>query len=63
MAFIAKFPGRCGICDDPVELGDECDYTEDDELAHVDCINADGIDDSREAVCPDCWTIHAGECI
>lgn len=63
MAFRAKFPGRCNICDNPVEPGDECDYTDDDELAHVYCINTDSIEDSTAAVCPDCWTIHAGECI
>lgn len=36
MPWAAKFPGRCGLCDDPVLEGDECVYV-DDEVCHADC--------------------------
>jgi hypothetical protein len=36
MSFEAKYHGRCGICDDKIELGDECHYV-DDEVCHIEC--------------------------
>lgn len=35
--FAAKYPGRCGICDDKIEKGDECAYDE-DEVCHAECV-------------------------
>lgn len=34
--FIAKWGGRCGVCQDEFYPGDECHYV-DDEVAHEDC--------------------------
>lgn len=35
-AFEARYPGRCGLCDDDFEAGDGVCYFE-DEICHVDC--------------------------
>ena len=37
MAFTAQYPGRCGICDEPIDEGDLVAY-DDDELCHQACI-------------------------
>jgi hypothetical protein len=34
--FTAKWGGRCGLCDDRYEPGEECAYW-DDEVCHADC--------------------------
>ena len=34
--FEAKYPGRCGLCDDDIDPGDEVCYA-DDEVCHLDC--------------------------
>jgi hypothetical protein len=38
MTFTAKYFGRCGICDEDIDPGDECDY-DDDEVCHAECID------------------------
>lgn len=59
MSFEARFRGRCGNCDGRIEVGDEVRYEyPDDELVHDRCPAESG----PTEVCPDCWTIHAGEC-
>ena len=35
-SFTAAYYGRCGICQDQIEPGDECHYV-DDEVCHKDC--------------------------
>lgn len=63
MAFQAKHPGHCSACGERIRQGEYVRY-EDDFLVHDDC-PAD-IDPERpgrqERKCPDCFTIHAGEC-
>lgn len=35
--FIAKWGGKpCGVCDEPIEVGDECMYI-DDVVSHAEC--------------------------
>jgi len=34
--FTAKWGGRCGVCDEEIDVGDECQYV-DDEVCHVEC--------------------------
>jgi len=34
--FDARWEGRCGICDDRIDVGDEVCY-QDDEVCHYDC--------------------------
>lgn len=37
--FTAKWGGKpCGLCDEKIETGDECQYYE-DEICHLDCIS------------------------
>ncbi|PQM45688.1 hypothetical protein C1Y40_04132 [Mycobacterium talmoniae] len=59
-AFQARFPGRCGRCDNPITVGDHVHY-DDDELVHTDC-DTDTLPDSTGTACPNCWLVHAGAC-
>lgn len=34
--FIARYPGRCGVCGEDIDVGDECHYV-DDEVCHEGC--------------------------
>lgn len=63
MTFEAKYPGRCA-CGDPIDPGDLCTYTEDDEIAHAECNLLDGPTNihAAETPCPDCHLVHAGGC-
>lgn len=63
MSFSAKYPGRCGHCDNRIEPGQQVRY-EDDELVHDDCVPTPDLDAPRrnERACMECWTTHAGEC-
>jgi len=69
MSFRARFPGRCGVCQNTIDEGDSCDYL-DDEVVHAKCVFGDLIDGGkeqrarvREAMCSECFTVHAGECL
>lgn len=64
MTFTAKYSGRCASCDDRIHPGDTVTY-DDDELVHAVCEvrSLPNSRDDRSAVCRDCWTIHAGECL
>lgn len=59
MTFTAQFPGRCGICDEAIRVGDTATYV-DDEIAHVNCPTPTVLADP----CSRCWTVPAanGEC-
>ena len=35
--FEAKWGGRCGICQNDIEPGDECQFV-DDEICHLECL-------------------------
>lgn len=39
--FIAKYSGRCGICDETIKAGDESCFV-DDEICHADCAEEEG---------------------
>lgn len=59
MSFEAKYPGRCGICDNRIDVGDQCTYSE-DEVVHTKC---DGPPKNpRDGMCTQCFLVHAGEC-
>lgn len=64
MSFIATYPAKCGACPDRIYPGDSCTY-EDGSVVHVYC--ADRVDPDEparnERRCPECFTIHAGECL
>lgn len=67
MTFNAKYPGRCGDCGERFDVGDFIKYNGPGLLVHSDCEwAAVTMDDftlgPRETICPDCYTIHAGEC-
>jgi hypothetical protein len=36
MTFTANYRGRCAICDERIDPGDECTYV-DDEICHAEC--------------------------
>jgi len=38
--FEARWPGRCGLCDDDFDDGDDVCYY-DDEVCHVNCAEAE----------------------
>lgn len=65
MSFQARYPGRCGSCEERIHVGDSVQY-EDDELVHADCptpaVNQFTVG-PRESLCASCFTIHAGECM
>jgi hypothetical protein len=46
-AWIAQYPGTCGLCELPIKEGDECTFV-DDEAVHRDCAEEDGYEVSEE---------------
>lgn len=65
MSFEAKYHGHCANdCGDRIEPGDQVEYIG-DELVHGHCDLPDDPDEPtrNERRCPDCFTIHAGECL
>ena len=63
---VAQFRGQCADCGGQIEVGVEIMRRDDLEgWAHVKCDPAlDAlIVRPNEAVCPQCWTIHNGECL
>lgn len=65
VSFTAKYSGACAY-GDRIEPGDQCTYTDDDEIAHAECDQLDGPANIHQApapfVCPKCRLTHAGEC-
>jgi hypothetical protein len=65
MTFQARYPGRCAACDERIHEGDDVDY-DDDQLVHATCptpppdLFSVG---STETVCPQCFTVHRGDCL
>ncbi|MCT7373207.1 hypothetical protein [Mycolicibacterium llatzerense] len=64
MSFQAKYPGRCVSCGERIHEGEWVRYEDDDSLVHDNCDEAPDVDapQRNERKCPDCFTIHAGEC-
>lgn len=65
-AFLARYDGPCAAdCGRSIRADDPVRYV-DDELMHAECA---ALEDSGSppprpsAICPSCWTIHAGECL
>lgn len=65
MSFQAQYPGHCWYGDE-IEPGDLCAYTDEDEIAHVECDQLNGPANIHApkpvATCPQCHIQHAGEC-
>lgn len=59
MSFTARYHGECAG-GDHISPGDLVQYDADHELYHEDC--ADVLSE-RDAICPHCNTIHAGDCL
>ena len=59
VTFEARFPGRCGVCDEAIRPGDMATYVE-DEIAHATCPQPTVLADP----CPRCFMVPAsnGEC-
>ena len=65
--FPARYAGRCAAdCGRPIEVDDEVGYV-DDELVHADgCADREadaGRREAKQAACPACFLVHAGECL
>lgn len=62
MTFTAKYPGRCGVCDERIRPGDLCAYAE-DVVVHADCPEPEATRTARP-VCGRCHmeTAANGEC-
>jgi hypothetical protein len=58
-AFEARYPGRCNECDEWFSEGTMIRYNSSDEIVHEDC---GGWDDPVPDACPECHTVHKGEC-
>ncbi|QBI97303.1 hypothetical protein KD930_gp59 [Mycobacterium phage Kevin1] len=62
MSFEARYPGACAY-GDRITPGDLCTYTDDDEIAHVECKALDGAANVHASnACPTRQLDHAGEC-
>lgn len=59
-SFNARWSGRCADCDEWFDVGELVHYV-DDELVHDRCSGEELKPESPP--CPQCWTVHAGECI
>lgn len=59
--FLAEYPGRCGACGEPIDVGELARYV-DDEVVHVECFT---LEEAFRDICPDCFTERAvnGECL
>lgn len=62
MTFEAKYPGRCGVCDEQIRPGDSCTYAE-DVVVHEDC-PAPAATRRQMPVCDQCFmeTAANGKC-
>lgn len=47
MTFLARFTGRCGLCQEPIHVGDEVEHL-DSELVHSACADDFPDDDDRD---------------
>ncbi len=61
--FDAKHRGRCGNCDEQIDIGDSVTYDE-DEVVHIGCVGQSltaglGV---QEKVCDSCYLVHRGDC-
>lgn len=68
MSFEAKYRGKCARCGDNITPGDHIEYEDDyrGDLVHAtQCAEQPNPDEPKrnERNCPDCFTIHAGECL
>ena len=59
MTFEARYPGRCGVCDERIQPGDQATYV-DDEIAHATCPQPVALAEP----CDRCFMVPAtnGEC-
>ncbi len=64
MTFPARYPGRCGGCDQGIQPGDEVEYV-DEQLVHAGCIPMPEVETEPRPVCPTCFTTIAlnGACL
>jgi hypothetical protein len=60
--FEAKFPGLCEDCGGGFEAGDEVRYQGDD-LVHADPDGCEAMKPVTGAPCPECFMVHAGDCL
>lgn len=60
LTWLAKFDGKCPNCDRPIRAGrDEVEWGPDGtRVVHADCCPV-----AESQPCPNCWTVHRGECL
>lgn len=65
MSFEAKYHGTCIMCEESIEPGQVVEYDGVGDVVHTRCpaILDDDEPQRNERRCPDCFTVHAGECL
>ncbi len=58
--FEAKYRGKCGACEERIEVGDLVVFV-DDVLVHEDCEGAALVDAKNLDVCPRCFLVRPCE--
>lgn len=62
-SFTARFPGICEECQEGFEKGDEVRY-DGDHLVHADPDDCEAARPAPTAApCPECFMVHAGDCL
>lgn len=51
--FVARFPGRCGACDEAIRVGQSVRYADEGDLIHADCEEFPPVE-RPVTVCPTC---------
>lgn len=63
MPFVANYSGICFTCEERFPAGEKITYTDDGDIAHVECEERGEPPVRRmPAVCSKCFIAHAGEC-
>lgn len=61
--FPARYPGRCGACDERIYEGDQIRFDADSTVIHGDCTEHEPKPVRENPVCTTCWLAHpVGAC-
>ncbi|QWS68226.1 hypothetical protein SEA_VANLEE_109 [Gordonia phage VanLee] len=63
MSFTAQYYSDCAGCDHKIEPGQEAEFSDDDELYHVDCEDSGELAPAEPPLCTACFMHHRGECL
>lgn len=59
-AFPARYPGRCGACDERIHEGDSIRFDAESatNFVHDDCTEHEPVEPKDHPVCSTCWLTH-----